>query len=144
MSCRYGAEVNEKCNLESVRAENARIRIANGVNTIFERKGDRIMAIPTPHISAKKEDIAKTVLMPGDPLRSEFIAKTFLKNPVLVNDVRGVHGYTGEYNGKKTKYNRQQKGYGRKHGIILQKPIPKQQSRRREQSYQPISATFKP
>ena len=59
------------------------------------------MAIPTPHISAKKEDIAKTVLMPGDPLRSEFIAKTFLTNPVLVNDVRGVHGYTGEYNGKK-------------------------------------------
>ena len=59
------------------------------------------MAIPTPHISAKKEDIARTVLMPGDPLRSEFIAKNFLKNPVLVNDVRGVHGYTGEYNGKK-------------------------------------------
>ena len=50
---------------------------------------------------SKKEDIAKTVLMPGDPLRSEFIAKNFLKNPVLVNDVRGVHGYTGEYNGKK-------------------------------------------
>ena len=59
------------------------------------------MAIPTPHISAKKEDIAKTVLMPGDPLRSEFIAKNFLTNPVLVNDVRGVHCYTGEYNGKK-------------------------------------------
>ena len=59
------------------------------------------MAIPTPHISAQKEDIAKTVLMPGDPLRSEFIAKNFLTNPVLVNDVRGVHGYTGEYNGKK-------------------------------------------
>ena len=59
------------------------------------------MPIPTPHISAKKEDIAKTVLMPGDPLRSEFIAKNFLTNPVLVNDVRGVHGYTGEYNGKK-------------------------------------------
>ena len=59
------------------------------------------MASPTPHISAKKEDIAKTVLMPGDPLRSEFIAKNFLTNPVLVNDVRGVHGYTGEYNGKK-------------------------------------------
>ena len=56
---------------------------------------------PTPHINAKPEDFAKTVLMPGDPLRSEFIAKTFLKNPVLVNDVRGVHGYTGEYNGKK-------------------------------------------
>jgi purine-nucleoside phosphorylase len=59
------------------------------------------MAIPTPHISAKKEDIAKTVLMPGDPLPSEFIAKNFLPNPVLLNDVRGVHGYTGEYNGKK-------------------------------------------
>ena len=56
---------------------------------------------PTPHINAKPEDFAKTVLMPGDPLRSEFIAKNFLTNPVLVNDVRGVHGYTGEYNGKK-------------------------------------------
>lgn len=58
------------------------------------------MSTPTAHIAAKKEEIAKTVLMPGDPLRSEFIAKTFLKNPVLVNDIRGVHGYTGEYNGK--------------------------------------------
>ena len=56
---------------------------------------------PTPHINATPADFAPTVLMPGDPLRSEFIAKTFLKNPVLVNDVRGVHGYTGEYNGKK-------------------------------------------
>ena len=58
------------------------------------------MSTPTAHIAAKKEEIAKTVLMPGDPLRSEFIAKTFLKNPILVNDIRGVHGYTGEYNGK--------------------------------------------
>ncbi len=54
---------------------------------------------PTPHINAKPEDFAKTVLMPGDPKRSEFIAKTFLENPVLVNDVRGVHGYTGTYKG---------------------------------------------
>ncbi len=54
----------------------------------------------TPHITAKKGDFAKTVLMPGDPLRSEFIAKTYLENPVLVNDVRGVHGYTGTYKGK--------------------------------------------
>lgn len=46
------------------------------------------MPIPTPHISAKKEDIAKTVLMPGDPLRAKFIAETFLENPVLVNNVR--------------------------------------------------------
>ncbi len=56
--------------------------------------------IPTPHINAKKGDFAKTVLMPGDPLRSEFIAKTFLKNAKLVNNVRGIQGYTGEYEGK--------------------------------------------
>ena len=52
---------------------------------------------PTPHINAKPEDFAKTVLMPGDPKSSEFIAKTFLENAKLVNDVRGVHGYTGLY-----------------------------------------------
>lgn len=57
--------------------------------------------IPTPHITAKIGDFAPTVLMPGDPLRSKFIAETFLENPVLVNNVRGVHGYTGTYNGKK-------------------------------------------
>ncbi len=57
--------------------------------------------IPTPHISASLGDFAKTVLMPGDPLRAEFIAKNFLDDPVLVNDVRGVHGYTGMYNGKR-------------------------------------------
>lgn len=55
----------------------------------------------TPHIAAEKGAFAKTVLMPGDPLRSEFIAKNFLENAVLVNDVRGVHGYTGEYKGKR-------------------------------------------
>ena len=55
----------------------------------------------TPHNSAQKGDFAKTVLMPGDPLRAEFIAKNFLKNAVLVNNVRGIHGYTGEYLGKK-------------------------------------------
>lgn len=56
--------------------------------------------IPTPHITAKEGDFAPTVLMPGDPKRSKFIADTFLKNARLVNDVRGVQGYTGEYNGK--------------------------------------------
>ena len=56
--------------------------------------------IPTPHIAAKAGDFAKTVLMPGDPKRSEFIAKNFLDNAVLVNDVRGVQGYTGLYKGK--------------------------------------------
>ena len=55
----------------------------------------------TPHIAAKQGDFAKTVLMPGDPLRSKFIAETFLENPVLVNNTRGVQGYTGTYKGKK-------------------------------------------
>ena len=54
---------------------------------------------PTPHIKAVPGDFAKTVLMPGDPLRSEFIAKNFLTDAKLVNDVRGVHGYTGTYKG---------------------------------------------
>ena len=57
--------------------------------------------IPTPHISAPYGAFARTVLMPGDPKRSEFIAKTFLDSPELVNDVRGVHGYTGYYKGKR-------------------------------------------
>lgn len=57
------------------------------------------MSVPTPHINAKKEDIAKTVLMPGDPLRAKFIADTFLTDPVLVNNVRGVQGHTGTWKG---------------------------------------------
>lgn len=57
--------------------------------------------VPTPHICAKKGAFAKTVLMPGDPKRSKFIAENFLTNAELVNDVRGVQGYTGEYKGKK-------------------------------------------
>ena len=58
-----------------------------------------MLRTPTPHISANPGDFAKTVLMPGDPLRSKFIAENFLKNPVLVNNVRGVQGYTGYYKG---------------------------------------------
>jgi purine-nucleoside phosphorylase len=57
------------------------------------------MPIPTPHINAKKEDIANTVLMPGDPLRAKFIAETFLTEPKLVNNVRGVQGHTGTWKG---------------------------------------------
>ena len=53
--------------------------------------------MPTPHNSAKPGDFAKTVLMPGDPLRAKFIADTFLENARLVNNVRGIHGYTGTY-----------------------------------------------
>ncbi|MCQ2519978.1 MAG: purine-nucleoside phosphorylase [Lachnospiraceae bacterium] len=56
---------------------------------------------PTPHINAKPGDFGKTVLMPGDPLRAKFIAENFLENPVLVNNVRGVQGYTGTYKGVK-------------------------------------------
>ncbi len=59
------------------------------------------MPVPTPHITAKEGDFAKTVLMPGDPLRSRFIAETYLENPVLVNNTRGVQGYTGTYKGKR-------------------------------------------
>ena len=57
------------------------------------------MSVPTPHNTAKLGEIAKTVLMPGDPLRSKFIAETFLSDPVLVNNVRGVQGYTGTWKG---------------------------------------------
>ncbi len=54
---------------------------------------------PTAHINATPEDIAKTVLMPGDPLRSEFVAREFLDGAVLFNNVRGVQGYTGKWKG---------------------------------------------
>lgn len=55
--------------------------------------------MPTPHNSASKGDFAKTILMPGDPLRSQYIAENFLKDAKLVNNVRGVQGYTGTYKG---------------------------------------------
>lgn len=55
--------------------------------------------MPTPHNHAPAGAFAKTVLMPGDPLRAKFIAETFLENPKLVNNVRGVQGYTGTYKG---------------------------------------------
>lgn len=56
--------------------------------------------MPTVHIESKKEDIAKIVLMPGDPKRSEYIAKHYLKDYKLVNDVRGMTAYTGYYKDK--------------------------------------------
>ena len=55
------------------------------------------MVIPTPHIAAKKGDFAQTVLMPGDPLRAKFIAENFLDKTRLVNNLRGIQGYTGYY-----------------------------------------------
>ncbi|MBR4144423.1 MAG: purine-nucleoside phosphorylase [Lachnospiraceae bacterium] len=59
------------------------------------------MSTPTPHNSAKLGDIAKTVLMPGDPLRAKYIAETYLKDTVCFNTVRNMLGFTGTYNGKK-------------------------------------------
>ena len=56
--------------------------------------------MPTPHIESKKEDIAKVVLMPGDPLRAKMIAEKYLDNPRLVNSVRNILAYTGTYKGK--------------------------------------------
>lgn len=56
--------------------------------------------MPTAHIESKKEDIAKTVLMPGDPLRAKMIAEKYLDNARLVNSVRGMTAYTGFYKGK--------------------------------------------
>jgi len=56
--------------------------------------------IPTPHIAASEGQIAKTVIMPGDPIRSKAIVDFFLEDPVLVNNIRGVQGYTGTYKGK--------------------------------------------
>ncbi len=57
--------------------------------------------VPTPHIEAKRGEIAETILLPGDPLRAQFIAEHFLREPVLFNRVRGMLGYTGLYQGKR-------------------------------------------
>lgn len=53
------------------------------------------------HIGAAKGDIAETILLPGDPLRAKMIAETFLENPVCYNEVRGMYGFTGTYQGKR-------------------------------------------
>lgn len=57
--------------------------------------------VKTPHINADENAFGKTVLMPGDPLRSKFIAENFLENAELVNNIRGIQGYTGTYKGTK-------------------------------------------
>jgi len=56
---------------------------------------------PTVHNEARKEDVAKTVLMPGDPLRAKYIAENFLEDVTCINSVRGMFGYTGFTNGKR-------------------------------------------
>ncbi len=58
--------------------------------------------IPTPHINAKsKDEVAETILLPGDPLRAKFIAETYLDDVTTFNTVRNAFGYTGTYNGKR-------------------------------------------
>ena len=75
--------------------------------------------IPTPHISAKAGDFAETVLMPGDPKRAKFIAETYLNDAVLVNDVRGVQGYTGYYKGKTRERYGQRNGHAIHRNLFL-------------------------
>jgi purine-nucleoside phosphorylase len=65
---------------------------------IYSLKG--VIKLPTPHISANKDEIAETILLPGDPLRAKFIAENFLDNAKCYNQVRGMLGYTGTYKGK--------------------------------------------
>lgn len=59
------------------------------------------MAAPTPHNEARPGDIARAVLMPGDPLRAQYVAEHYLEDPVCFNTVRGMLGYTGMYRGKR-------------------------------------------
>ena len=56
---------------------------------------------PTPHIGAQYGEIAKTMIMAGDPLRAKLMAERYLENPVQVNNVRGMLAFTGTYKGKK-------------------------------------------
>lgn len=55
----------------------------------------------TPHIGAEKNDIAETVLLPGDPLRARFVADNYLEDVQLVNEVRNMLGFTGIYRGER-------------------------------------------
>lgn len=57
--------------------------------------------VPTPHIGAQRDDFAKSVLMPGDPLRAKFVAEKYLDDAKLVTSIRGMLGYTGNYKGKR-------------------------------------------
>lgn len=72
----------------------------------------------TPHIEAKKGEIAKTVLMPGDPLRAKLIAENYLENVKLVSSVRNIYAYTGTYKNKTITVMASRYGHS-KHGNIL-------------------------
>ena len=81
--------------------KNMLILLFLAVALCVEKPGDQKFEPPTPHINAPKGAFAKTVLLPGDPKRARYVAEKFLENPKLVNDVRGVQGYTGLYKGVK-------------------------------------------
>ena len=81
--------------------KNILILLFLAVAICVEKPGDQKFDPPTPHINAPKGAFAKTVLIPGDPKRARYVAEKFLENPKLVNDVRGVQGYTGLYKGVK-------------------------------------------
>lgn len=69
----------------------------------------------TPHIESKLDEIAKVVLMPGDPLRAKYIAENFLEDAKLINTVRNMFGYTGTYKGKKVTKFRSRHGLQNRH-----------------------------
>ena len=69
------------------------------ITLCYEVPGNQKLTPPTPHINAPKGAFAKTVLLPGDPKRARYIAEKFLQDAKLVNDIRGVQGYTGYYKG---------------------------------------------
>ena len=71
----------------------------------------------TPHIEAKEGEIAKIILMPGDPLRAQYIAENFLTDPKLVTKVRNIFGYTGKYKRKRNNSNGLRHGHS-KHGDL--------------------------
>ena len=80
---------------------NTLIVLLLAVALCVEKPGNQKFDPPTPHIKAPKGAFAKTVLLPGDPKRARYVAEQFLQNAQLVNDVRGVQGYTGLYKGVK-------------------------------------------
>ena len=75
------------------------IFIIYSITLCYEVPGNQKLTPPTPHINAPKGAFAKTVLLPGDPKRARYIAEKFLQDAKLVNDIRGVQGYTGYYKG---------------------------------------------
>ena len=83
-----------------IRRIRTRKTLVHAIYTIVFCTKRRVIIMPTPHNNAVKGQIAKTVLMPGDPLRAKKIAETYLSDVIMFNDVRNNLGYTGKYKGK--------------------------------------------